>query len=387
MSALHLGATERLNAWRVAEPRYRGAFAVHALASAAFLAAAVPLVVEEEWLAVCWSLFLPLTAWISIKMDEPWLRRSIWIGGPAVLLAVAFSGFPAGERPIFNWLLYGIGVPAAAFVLTSRLVRRAGDRTLSLALGLGAAFLGFLLVTLEVRHLFHGKAFLWSSLGFAEAGTLVLLWCGLAWVLLRQAERLLQPRLRIAGFLMIGLALVMTVYGVWIIASPFLQDLEIVGAPILNSAFYVYFGNLAAFAWLARWLLAREQPESTGRYLAIALGAVAIIDFMVSLEPALFQGPVLSLWRGEVVSDAEMYGYSVAWLLYGGLLLAAALWTRRLALRHAAAAVILITILKVFFVDAGDLTGLYRVASFLGLGIVLVGFGYLYQRYVLKRVE
>jgi uncharacterized membrane protein len=201
---------------------------------------------------------------------------------------------------------------------------------------------------------------------------------------------LLQPRLRIAGFLMIGLALVMTVYGVWIIASPFLQDLEIVGAPILNSAFYVYFGNLAAFAWLARWLLAREQPESTGRYLAIALGAVAIIDGFIgvsALNRHLFQGPVLSLWRGEVVSDAEMYGYSVAWLLYGGLLLAAALWTRRLALRHAAAAVILITILKVFFVDAGDLTGLYRVASFLGLGIVLVGFGYLYQRYVLKRVE
>jgi len=31
------------------------------------------------------------------------------------------------------------------------------------------------------------------------------------------------------------------------------------------------------------------------------------------------------------------------------------------------------------------LAGLYRVASFLGLGLVLVGIGYLYQHYVLPR--
>ncbi len=37
-------------------------------------------------------------------------------------------------------------------------------------------------------------------------------------------------------------------------------------------------------------------------------------------------------------------------------------------------------------VDASDLTGLYRVASFLGLGIALIGIGYLYQR-ILFRVR
>jgi uncharacterized membrane protein len=29
-----------------------------------------------------------------------------------------------------------------------------------------------------------------------------------------------------------------------------------------------------------------------------------------------------------------------------------------------------------------ELTGLYRVASFLGLGLFLIGIGYLYQRFV-----
>jgi uncharacterized membrane protein len=55
-------------------------------------------------------------------------------------------------------------------------------------------------------------------------------------------------------------------------------------------------------------------------------------------------------------------------------------------LRHAAAAIVLMVVFKVFLIDASGLTGLYRVASFLGLGITLLLLAWLYQRYVLKRV-
>jgi uncharacterized membrane protein len=34
----------------------------------------------------------------------------------------------------------------------------------------------------------------------------------------------------------------------------------------------------------------------------------------------------------------------------------------------------------VFLVDMSDLTGVYRALSFIGLGLVLVGIGLLYQR-------
>jgi uncharacterized membrane protein len=43
---------------------------------------------------------------------------------------------------------------------------------------------------------------------------------------------------------------------------------------------------------------------------------------------------------------------------------------------------VLLAALKVFLVDMGDLDGLYRVASFLGLGLSLVSIGLLYQRFV-----
>ena len=48
--------------------------------------------------------------------------------------------------------------------------------------------------------------------------------------------------------------------------------------------------------------------------------------------------------------------------------------------RLASAAVVVLTIAKVFLVDMSDLTGIWRALSFIGLGLVLVGIGYLYQR-------
>jgi uncharacterized membrane protein len=51
-------------------------------------------------------------------------------------------------------------------------------------------------------------------------------------------------------------------------------------------------------------------------------------------------------------------------------------------LRFASLAVMLATVSKVFLIDAGNLTGLYRVFSFLGLGLSLLGLSYFYSRFV-----
>ena len=81
-------------------------------------------------------------------------------------------------------------------------------------------------------------------------------------------------------------------------------------------------------------------------------------------------------------TDAENYAYSIAWLAYSGALLAAGLWRGIKALRHASLAVLMLAIMKVFFFDMGQLEGLWRALSFMGLGAVLVGIGYLYRRFV-----
>ena len=84
-------------------------------------------------------------------------------------------------------------------------------------------------------------------------------------------------------------------------------------------------------------------------------------------------------------SDAEQYTYSAVWLLFGVALLAAGIFLRSLTLRVASAAVVVLTVLKVFLIDMSDLTGIYRALSFLGLGVVLIGIGWFYQRLLFPR--
>jgi len=86
-------------------------------------------------------------------------------------------------------------------------------------------------------------------------------------------------------------------------------------------------------------------------------------------------------------TDAEQYTYSAVWLLFGVALLAAGIWFCSLPLRVASAAVVVLTVLKVFLIDMSDLTGIYRALSFLGLGAVLIGIGWFYQRLLFPRVD
>jgi uncharacterized membrane protein len=79
-------------------------------------------------------------------------------------------------------------------------------------------------------------------------------------------------------------------------------------------------------------------------------------------------------------SDAELWTYSAVWLAFGVVLLLAGLMIRSQPARLASAVVILVTVCKVFLYDLAGIGGIWRALSFIGLGLVLVGIGWLYQR-------
>jgi uncharacterized membrane protein len=106
--------------------------------------------------------------------------------------------------------------------------------------------------------------------------------------------------------------------------------------------------------------------------------AVALALAYLTLEVArLFQGPVLTFGPA---TDAEQYTYSAVWLTFGVMLLIAGFLLRSQPARLASAAVVVLTVAKVFLIDMAGLTGVLRALSFIGLGLVLVGIGWLYQR-------
>lgn len=62
--------------------------------------------------------------------------------------------------------------------------------------------------------------------------------------------------------------------------------------------------------------------------------------------------------------------------------MAAGLATGQRALRLAALALVALVAAKVFLLDMAGLGGLWRVLSFLGLGLCLIGLGAFYRRFV-----
>lgn len=84
-------------------------------------------------------------------------------------------------------------------------------------------------------------------------------------------------------------------------------------------------------------------------------------------------------------SVEESYAYSAVWLALALALFIAGLRLGRQPIRYAGLGVMVLVVLKVFLLDLSSLEGLYRIASFIGLGFCLVGIGWLYQRFAQTR--
>jgi uncharacterized membrane protein len=97
----------------------------------------------------------------------------------------------------------------------------------------------------------------------------------------------------------------------------------------------------------------------------------------------LFHGPVLA----GPISDAEQYTYSTVWLAFGIALLAVGFLLRSQPARLTALAVIALTVAKVFIIDTASIAGIYRALSVIGLGVVLLGIGWVYQHVLYPRAR
>jgi len=390
LAALHMGAAERLNRLRHHDTRYNGALGLHCLAVSGFLALAVPMRLEQEWIAVSWAIELPVMAWVALRLDLPWLKRGIWVGGALVVAAVLLSGFPAGDWIIFNRLLYGIGIPCAGMIATAAILKRgAADREtrlLVMALELGGAGLLALLIGLEVDHAV-GRVVFDSGADFLRCGIVTIAWAALALGLHHMHRRERDPAYLYAagGFTFLaGAALIL---GGFVVFNPLLDAIDVGETWVFNRLMMVYAIPAALLLLIADQLRRPMEQAKGGDLPARIVGLLALVTGFIWVTLAIRQIAHGARLDTGAITDGEQYGYSAAWTLYGLMLLGLGTWMRSQLLRYASAAVVLITVSKVFLIDASDLTGLYRVASFLGLGLSLIGIGYLYQRLLFRRAE
>jgi uncharacterized membrane protein len=287
-------------------------------------------------------------------------------------------GSGVGQMPIFNWLLLGYGIPAAAFAGAARLLQTRGD-TVSVRLcdSLAVIFTG-LLAFFEVRHFTNNGDVFRSSAGHVEAGLMTLVALGMSFALARFNLRKSNPVFNFASMLAGAGAIAFASLGLLLWANPLFSGDYVGGTTIFSSLLPAYLIPGIAALFVARHTRAFRPP--TYVRAAGVLGVVLIATY-VSLEVRhAFQGANIELFKGT--SAAEHWAHSFAWLLLGIAFLGYGLLRQSGEARMASAALIVLAALKVTLFDLSGIGGIWRALSFLCLGAVLIGIGLVYQKIV-----
>ncbi len=376
LAAIYAIATETL-VRRQPRPGLAASGAIFATGALAALALAFTFAFEKGWLTVGLALMAPGAAWIAEKRPLPWLRWLAAIMVAVVLARIAYEprivGDDIGTTPVFNWLLYGYGIPALSFWVGGWLLRRRADDLPARMLDSGAILFTVLLVIFEIRHYITGGDIYQPINDITEAAIDVNAGLGLTIGLERIRGRTGSIVHNIGAMLIAALTLCAIVFELVIVSIPRFYD-EPVRGVFFNMILLGY--GLPAVLAIVLALIARTTRPLAYRIVA-AITAVALALFYLTLEVRrLFQGPFID----GPISDAEQYAYSSTWLVFGIVLFGTGLAIRSQPARLLALGVMALTVAKVFIIDTASIEGIYRALSAIGLGVVLLAVGLIYQR-------
>ncbi|HLF14682.1 MAG TPA: DUF2339 domain-containing protein [Bacteroidota bacterium] len=349
-----------------------------------------------------WSLEAVILAWCSIR----WNLQYLMVAGLLFFMATAmkFSDTPGafhyaylGETdPVFNlrnlaYLVYSLALAAGA-----RQFRKSADRSARLVrawLESAAAGVLFIGVTITVNDIFSfrqsieptgaGHDLLFVRL-MAIACTWTVYSLPVVWFGLKSGKNtVLIPGL---AALLLAVALV-AIRGIAFspIESfvPFF-NFRVASFLLVLLAMVIHSTLIGSHREVNHWL-----PD-VRNYLGMAMGVM--VFSLLTGETRDYFGKLLEDLGGpggagrdpEKVTqflNLRQLSLSGVWLLYSGVLLAAGIWKASKGLRFFSIGLFGLTILKIFIYDLSFLETLYRIFSFVGLGLILLAVSYAYQRY------
>ena len=381
--AAAFGAATEILGKRDNRPGLPISIALFAMGTLSALALALTFALDKGMLSIAIALMSLGTAWISMQRPIPLLRSLAAILAAIVVMRTVYepriAGDAIGTTPIFNWLLWGYGVPALSFWGGSIFLRRRGDDAPQRAVESAAILFTVLLVFTEIRHAVNGGDIYRDTAGLTEVALQVCTALAMAIGLERLRIRSKSVVHNVSAVLLTVYAGVATLFGLMLLETPMLWATN-VGGVFINLLLLGY-----ALPAILALLLAYAVAGRRSAWYAntIAAGALILALSYLTFEIRRFyHGPVLTI---GATGDAEQYSYSIAWLAFGVALLGIGIVFNSQRARLASAVVIALTIVKAFLIDMSTLTGVYRALSFMCLGLVLVAIGWLYQRILFRR--
>jgi hypothetical protein len=356
--------------------------AIFALAATSLLSTGLAILLHQQYLSFALSAEVLAVCWIITRTDIPALKILAEVLTGLFALSLASEAFPllagVGTSETASHLIsisvFRFGLPAAMFAGASVLLRRREDDVYVAVLELGAIALlaGMAYKILQAIFLGHFED---QTLIIESIYSNILL--AMSYAALVVARRISRQTVEWGGVALAAVAL-LRVVGLGLAAlNPLWMHQAVGNLPVLNGLLIAYALPALLVYIVGQRLSDERYPFVTPAVSAIAYGLTFIwVSFAVR---QVFNGPYLD---SGTISNAEVYAYSAVWLAIGVALLFAAALRKDQIMRYASLAVMLLTVGKVFLYDASQLTGLWRVVSFLGLGLSLLGLSWFYSRFI-----
>lgn len=372
-------------------------YTIFTVAATTFISLALFIELDKEFLSVAVATQVLALAWINNKVSIASLRSITAIVAcvfgfvllPQILLLFQLTAFSLVEAklhlqeavPIVKWPFFQLGIPACMLLGSAYLLCKQRDNNLIRWFEVASIALIAVMGYYVTRNIIHPDSdVLFIKAGFNERGIitnvlfvygLLCMFCGRYWGRWAFSQ---------GGTVLCLAAVFRVVYFDMFLYNPLWEAQKISGVTIFNSL-------LLPFGLPVIWsIYARRQLRYIEKYKTAGLIGgfiLAIVFMLVSLNVRhIFHGQYLN---HGITSNAEIYSYSAAWLVLGVVILFAGIIRKDIMLRYASLCVILFTVGKVFLYDASELEGLFRVFSFLGLGVSLIGISYFYTRFVFGR--
>ena len=375
-------------------------------AAVTFFTSAIAIQLELQWVTITWAVEACVLTWVGLRAGETAPRRA-----GLVVLALAAAHWLshdlrltpfAGEAfvPLLNARALSCAALVATCACVVRLHRRAGAQVsdeeragVSTALLVGANALALILLSSDANEYFARRA---ARLAGADGAgdlprieearqfTFSALWTlyGASLLAVGVARRL-KP-LRAVGLALLALAMLkVACYDISYHDAPW-------HAPLLNQTFVAFALLVAALAFAAR-AYARAGANVGQRERAFVLPTLVVAANLLALlalsaeAGGYFAARINERAAGgaEGLEDlrlARQLSLSVIWTLYGGGMLAYGHLRQNRLLRLFALGLLALTTLKVFLLDLAALERIYRIVSFVILGLILLAVSYLYQK-------
>jgi uncharacterized membrane protein len=323
-----------------------------------FLTLAIPLALAGRWVTLAWAAQGIALLWTASRVKTP---VAAWGGLAALLLAVArvvaWDRHAPGEVPVWNLTYLAHLLVVVALVWGGAVASAARPERLRALTGAAVRDVLWFLAALVLAVLFWREPSGLSPATLLTVELVVVAW--LARVVGSSAWAIAAP--------ILAVVLLARVLGA--------DDLQarIGAASLLNAPLSSRIAACAALA-VAGAQLARSTASARAPFLGRCLSGAAgiVLLFVLSVHWTRYQGRGGG-WTTQV-------GLSVLWTLYAAVALGWGFVRSRRSVRYAALALLGLTVLKVFVVDLAAVRTVYRILSFLVLGVVLLGVSLAYQK-------